>query len=403
MVAIARRQIPDAELEESWTSHQSVLARQERVFKALEHSQEVKTAFRGFTNLRHLKITSCETDGQLGTPQTFKGLFDKCLIRPYSSPFYPSQALDYVGLPSIKPLKSLLGAALSEGREITSLSVDFLDCQFFDNTESTLDTLCKSTHKLRAINLGICLGGPDEDSNPWPDAKRALSTDGLKNFLSSAPNLEEIELLFDLPPFEPYIANTANIFPLEITWPGLRRIMLSGVEIHPTSFLDFLRSHSQTLKSIELSNCNLVPAHPASHSVTQSQVRPQVRWSDVFIALSDLPYLTTLSLSSRFFSCPIPGFDAPHLRMSDSVKDLELNIGEALEMLACSKKFDDFLNREADCKSLDAATIKRLIIEDLVDHIPIRSEPPRDVEIPTNFSSYMKQFIISTEWQVGDG
>lgn len=150
--------------------------------------------------------------------------------------------MGYFGLPNVKPLIALLKAAELSRRKITSLKVDTLDLRFLPSEKSTLESIHKSIYDLRTIKLDFCVLDYAADDTSWPSIpNQAICR--LRDFLCSAPNIETIKLTFKTQRFAPYIANSARILPVELQWPKLRKLEISGVQIHKSSFLDFLVSY----------------------------------------------------------------------------------------------------------------------------------------------------------------
>jgi hypothetical protein len=101
----------------------------------------------------------------------------------------------------------------------------------------------------------------------------------------------------------------------------------------------------------------------------------------------------------------LPAMNMEH----DIVKDVKLSVGEAIEMAACSKNFNSFLQAEVgrrnglamdtDGSAIEglAVEIKEGIIRDLMDREPVRPTKVATEVVPTRYSDYLKLFTQDYE------
>ncbi|VUC29890.1 unnamed protein product [Clonostachys rosea] len=368
------------EMEISWESYKLLLSRQEDAFRALE-SEMVQEALQQFRNLNYLEIRYSNRRDGISRDQTFTNIRTR---HPYidkeSHPFCPSDpASMYMGLPGIKPLRSLLRGIGKPG--LKTLRVEALDAHFFNGNLTTeaaeFESLLGTLRDLNTLELNIT-----HDVDGIDSAVSSLTTDRLATFLSSAPQLEDIDIQFGDEPIDFWV-EVANILPLEYPWPNLRRLRLSTVEFTPPVFLDFLRGQ-RSLEILELHDCQLPVG--TTHS-----------WGDFFAPLALQFDLKSLSLSGKFAWAQPDGQEPLYINMLDAVDDMELQVFEALNMVVCSNELDAFLQSEvAMGEDLDVGAVKEGIIRSLMDRPPNRVADIT-MRIPTDYARYFKHFALVTD------
>jgi hypothetical protein len=409
ILAQARHQISDAKLQEGWQAYLSNLAAQEKALQSLDDPQELIDVFKGLTHLKNLEIKGSDSDGESLSTQISEKLFDSCLVRPsptLARPFFPFGSNGYFGSHTAKLLASLLAAASAVHREIISLRVDTLDCCFFGDGGPKAECFAQVLNNLRHLKLDLVVEGLEDNFTSWDKARLALSSDHLQNFLCSALGLEVLDIQFASDFYEPFIGNTAKMFPTESIWRSLRSLDLEGISFTPSSFLGFLGCHSKTLRHLYLAHCDLAaaqePNFPVIAPAGEDQSSPRLLWSDFFIPLSGMFSLVSFYISGLFtVNRRLDPESLDYIRPADGVQNIGLTVGKVLEILICSEPFNAFLRRKVEgSQNIDADTIKAHMIQDLVDNVPVRTQPPRLVDIPMRHESYLKEFVVLRSWQV---
>ncbi|CAG9981273.1 unnamed protein product [Clonostachys byssicola] len=380
ILAQARHQISDAKLREGWQAYLSNLATQEKAFQSLDDPQELIDVFKGLTHLKNLEIKGSESDGDSLSTQISKKLFDSCLVRPsprLARPFFPFESNGYFGSHTAKLLTSLLTAASAVHREIVSLRVDTLDCCFFGDGGPKIECFAQALNNLCHLKLELAVEGFEDNFTSLDKARQALSSDHLQNFLCSALELEVLEIQFISDSYEPVLGNIAKIFPTESIWRSLRVLDLEGIFFTPSSFLDFLGCHSETLRHLYLTDCDLAaaqePISPVLAPAGEDQSSPSLLWSDFFIPFSRMFSLESFYISGLLtVNRPLDDVAPDYIQPRDGVQNIGLTVGKVLQILICSEPFNAFLRRKVGgSQDIDADTVKAHMIEDLVDNVPI--------------------------------
>jgi hypothetical protein len=199
----------------------------------------------------------------------------------------------------------------------------------------------------------------------------------------------------------PFYGEIADFWPTEHTWPRLRKLRLTNVEVVTFIFMDFLSAHIETLKDLRLKNCLML-----DNPHFRQNGRPCV-WSDFFIPLVTTFPLTNLSLRGRFKLIKPPGrgldenpnlfVNPPTIYAHDvvegvKVQDRPLTVGRTIETMVCSGEFNSFLQNEVAGDTDLAVKIKQEIIQDLMDYYVLDREGQLSVTIATRHADYLKSF-----------
>ncbi|VUC37280.1 unnamed protein product [Clonostachys rosea] len=378
-LAQARHQISDAKLQEGWQAYLSNLAAQEKALQSLDDSQELIDVFKGLTHLENLEIKGSGSDGESLSTHISKKLFDLCLVRPsptLARPFFPFRSNGYFGSHTAELLTSLLDAASAVHKEIISLKVDTLDCYFFGDGGPKVECFAQVLNKLRHLKLLLVVEAPEDNFTSWQKARQSLSSDHLQNFLCSALELEALDIQFASDPHEPFLGNIAKIFPTESIWRSLRSLDLEGIFFTPASFLGFLGCHSETLRHLYLTDCDLAAAQelnlPIDALAGEDQGLPSLLWSDFLIPLSSMFSLASFYISGLLtVNRHLDPESLDYIQPGDGVQNIGLTVGKVLEILICCESFNAFLRRKVEgSQDIGADTIKACMIQDLVDNVP---------------------------------
>ncbi|CAG9989516.1 unnamed protein product [Clonostachys byssicola] len=397
--------------EDSMMHYGQLLAAQNEAFETLEMSQDIQIACRRFTNLQNLHFREDHfRPDHFRNNQAYQFLSQRhgdlrhCATLPaFNFSVFPHR----IALPGVYLLSSLLGAIPES--QLRTLQVDALALQVFKEEDEVYSRMKKGIQSLHTLKL--CVWATNEDDEK-ERADQLLSTNRLKNFLCSAPHLEVLEVDINGAFFWTaiYYANSAYILPRDHTWHRLRRLCLSQVELLTSHFLEFLSFHGHTLEYVGLGDCAIVGP--------PSQGLQRCFWSEIIIPLANTYSLANLSLSGWFMVPPFPMQDPdqeirvlPAMNMDhDRVKDVNLLVGKAIEMVACSKEFLSLLQAGVGRQNgltLDThrsviqglvVEIKEGIIRDLMDREPVKPARVETVIVPTRYSDYLKLFTQDDEW-----
>jgi hypothetical protein len=418
-IMVSNAKLSNAELDDSWYHYRALCAAQKEAYGALDPWQNVENVCRRFTNLKNIDLRFSDVPSHIRSNQTYQYLikrhpgFAKMFEEPalnFNEDYYSEAG--YIGLPAFRLLRCLLSA--TSQCPIQSLRVEALAVHAFGGNDEHIcfSLMKKRVYHLRTLELGICIESRRIESTyvtsdkALQEARQIMSSDRLRTLLCSGPCLEDVELKHDAELWNRtgfLFAKASNILPRENTWPRLRRLALSQVEIETNPFLQFIGSHAQTLRTLKLQNCEIVPG-------PGQLLHEKCRWSDIIIPLATSYHLTTLSLHGVFVTSRNPiqnqqwGVAPPYIDMHDIVQDVDLAVGHALAIVACSKEFENFLLGElAESKALTVEAIKKDIIQDLVGSAPPRLRAPMTVKISTRHVNYLKSFSLimdSSSWEM---
>jgi len=158
-----------------------------------------------------------------------------------------------------RQLRALLAAAKRSGRKIQKLYIEDLSWSFFDS----LPQGPQIQEYLRSLkHLEVAFEVSDLDDRRSVKRRRRR----LREIVCAPDGLEILHVSFgefdedgDNFLFTDMVTPDVN-FPKLRHWPHLYSLQLESVEISLTPFLDFLTSHSPSLRRLELFDIDLVPA-----------------------------------------------------------------------------------------------------------------------------------------------
>ncbi|KAK7210650.1 hypothetical protein V2G26_017828 [Clonostachys chloroleuca] len=408
--------LSEEEWMKSWGHYNALLAAQDAASKFLGTSKGMEIVCSRFTKLQNLKICHYPR----GTPppyhlrsnrsyrflsRTHCDLRDYFTLPAYELGIFPPR----IAVPSVY----ILGPILRNTSEtqLRSLRVDALGIEMFDReTEvwgesDVYSQMMRIGPNLSVLDLCIYVKYDREGWQGFRPAARILANNRAKSFLCAASHLEDIKLKFFSVFHDreyPFYGEIADFWPTERTWPRLRKLRLTNVEVVTYIFMDFLSAHIETLKDLRLKNCLMLDS---------PQFRRNGRrcvWSDFFIPLVTTFPLTNLSLRGRFKLIKPPGrgldedpnlfVNPPTIYAHDvvegvKVQDRPLTVGRTIEMMVCSGEFDSFLKHEVGGDRELVVKIKQEIIQDLMDYYVLDREGQLSVTIATRHAdSYLKSF-----------
>lgn len=224
-----------------------------------QHQVRILNTWEDFTVLQHViskfdflsEITVCGRRWLDDAPP----LFSKTAF--HALPILPR---DEIGRPSLRQTVSLLTPLYGLGRNLTSLRLGALDWSFLLQLEDEsrlrqLEDLCAGLTTFELIldtttssGLDVALCG------------QAVVKGHLAQLLRSMEHLESLSITFTYPRLKGYAypAGVRDIIAADAHWSKLRHLKLSLVEGDREEFLDVLRSHGSTLKTVRLDRLCLI-------------------------------------------------------------------------------------------------------------------------------------------------
>ncbi|CAG9991199.1 unnamed protein product [Clonostachys byssicola] len=405
----------EEEWKQSWGHYNALLAAQGAAFKSLEPSQGMEIVCSRFAKLQNLRICHYPR----GTPppyhlhsnrsyeflsKTHGDLRDYFTLPAYEVGIFPPN----IAVPGVHILGPILSNTNAD--QLRSLRVDALGIEAFDEErevwfeDNVYPEMLKVGPNLSVLDLCIYVKYDREGWQGFRAANRIMANNRAKSFLSAASQLEDVKLKFFSVSHDreyPFYAEIKDFWPTGHTWPRLRKLRLTNVEMVTYVFMDFLGAHIETLKDLGLKNCLMLDS---------PQFRQKGRrciWSDFFIPMVTTFPLTNLSLRGRFKLIKPPGrgldedprlfSNPPTIYAHDvvegvKIQDRGLTVGKTIEMMACSGEFDSFLEHEVAGDRELVVNIKEEIIRDLMDYYVVDREGQLSVTIATRHAEYLKSF-----------
>lgn len=245
-------------LRRAYEEYAAQLADQESMRQQNYNGEMLQNALMKMPNLKTIEMsTECCLGRSTGMEQAFKdGL---------SAPYGDMQAEEGCG---VGQLRSLLLAADAAGLKFETLAAGNVDWRFFRESEKqNLDVLQKSQHavrSLRTLRLYISTRSEDDDYVYYDDlthsmlpecAKYLHETSHFKDFITSTPALERLDVNFDCD--EPYPPATVCDMVGTFKWHSLRVVSFSYISADADCLAYFFERHADTLRKLRLETISL--------------------------------------------------------------------------------------------------------------------------------------------------
>ncbi|MCJ1259410.1 hypothetical protein MMC24_007247 [Lignoscripta atroalba] len=179
---------------------------------------------------------------------TFRNAYNGCLVQPEGNTgLFPCGKRQF---------SVLLLSALAAKTKLQEIRAGLFSWKFFEPCELTPDELKSVLRPLRRLSLVIGARDINDDADAgqvFAEKVVLARNQCLRDFLTSAPDLEVMDLTFDsyaVDEPDGVLATFAGGF----VWQHLRWIGLSQVEVNEKHLLEFFRSHAQTLETLDFAN-----------------------------------------------------------------------------------------------------------------------------------------------------
>ena len=245
-------------LRRAYDKYAAHLADQESMRQQDYNLEMLKDALMKMPNLKTIEMsTECCLGRSTGMEQAFKdGL---------AAPYGDTQSDEGCG---VGQLRSLLLAADAAGLKFETLAAGNVDWRFFRESEKQgLEVLQKMQHavrSLRTLRLYISTRGEDDEYVYFDDlahsmlpecAKHLYETFHLKDFITSTPALERLDVNFDCD--EPYPPATLGYIVGTFKWHSLRVASFSYISTDEDCLAQFFDRHADTLRKLRLETISL--------------------------------------------------------------------------------------------------------------------------------------------------
>ena len=234
--------------DQAWLIYDKIQASQKKIQQAKFFHETLANAMKRFPKLV-----------AISTPMT--SVYERyAAVAIDSRPFHQIQDGEVFDFPLISSAtSSVLLAAESAGLTIGSLNCQQFNWQIFSSSKKELTALKRSVSHLK--NMNICFADPT-CMNPYciheavALIRRYLDKGRVMDFITSAPNLESLELSTDNYPRHADLPMVKAIIG-KFHWPFLKAVYLAKLGSYEADLVKFCKRHKHTLKNLSLANLTL--------------------------------------------------------------------------------------------------------------------------------------------------
>ena len=224
----------------------------------------------------------------------FDGLNDGC-SRKLEKAFVKGLTVAYgdqgYGPCGVEQLRSLLVGASDAGLEIETLRCGSVQWMFFMERDVVFNKLKHAVRCLRTLEFHITTRYDDRQFEGLPYEEinicaESLEDSGrLRDFLTSAPHLENLNVQFDTgTPLLP-AARLSDLVG-DFSWPSLRLAAFNKISTTEEGLMDFYKRHANTLREIRIESIHL------DHG----------SWTDIFVLIRETLALEKATVCGYFTS-----------------------------------------------------------------------------------------------------
>ncbi len=144
--------------------------------------------------------------------------------------------------------KLLLGVDFAKTK-LENLDAGFVNWRFITADDPVFARMRNSVRHLKTLSLRLFTDDDEEDA---AECFHYLENGRLREFVTAAPDLTELEVRFDeYDSVEEYPAELCQIVG-EFTWPNLKTVEFHCILASEEDLLDFFERHASTLKRVSL-------------------------------------------------------------------------------------------------------------------------------------------------------
>ena len=231
-------------LSRAWSLHEAYRTDGKKVQNANFFREKTAEAMR---HLRNLKSIFTSTDGAY---ERYASELKEILPTYYISyRDYGEDSLDF------DPTSSVMLAAESAGLHIDNFCSQPFNWQVFRHNDKDLTALNRSMLHVRFLNMALTvqrdLGQHRMIREIEFIRRECLAKGRMLDLLTSAPNLEFLELTFAT---RPQIYPTIYAFVGDFHWSSLKAVVFDNIATYEYDLVDFCERHSHTLKDLSLTD-----------------------------------------------------------------------------------------------------------------------------------------------------
>lgn len=236
---VPRHEYTKRQLKEAFRKYEGFCDYQSHV---QEHHRELANAMKSFPNLKELTMSAHVMPN--------KQLFKKTFGPGYCTRWREDTEKWPVGLAQ---MRSLLLSACHAGLKIERLHCEQVNWRTLTQKNEVFEDMKRSVRHLREMSITFSMGcGGEEDEWGVIQIERCLLNGRLKDFVTSAPHLELLEICFE---------SDRSIISIEFEhlvgdfhWPSLKAVKIDMVETAEDHLVGFFERHAGTLKRLCMSS-----------------------------------------------------------------------------------------------------------------------------------------------------
>ena len=252
---VRRHHYTKKQLKEAFRQYQSFCDYQRRMDQS---DRKIVTAMKQLPNLKELTMSA-----QIRPhPKAFE--------KAFAPGFMTNCQEDVNEWPvGVAQMRSLLLGAYRAGSKIERLRCEQVNWRILTQKNKTFEGMKKGLRHLRELSITFSTGIEEqEDVLGFLQIEKCQSyireSGRLKDFVTSAPDLERLEICFLGACFEFYDPIYATEFQHVVSdfyWPSLRAVKLRMIGAAEDHLVEFLERHGCTIKDLCIGNLSLSPGH----------------------------------------------------------------------------------------------------------------------------------------------
>ena len=213
--------------------------------------KEIADAMKQFPNLKKLV---------LATQSCFRSWTSK-LNATFGAAFCTRYDADHPSDPQgLQQMRSLLLGAHHAGLKAETLQCGLVSWRILAEETETFARMRESMSNIKNLQLEFDSGIPEYDSL-WSEPEtqlcsRYLEGGRLRDFIAAAPNLEHLQIGFQIN--EPAWPTDLTYIVGDYHWPSLKTVILTMICTSEDDLVSFCSRHASTLKSLHLTDVGII-------------------------------------------------------------------------------------------------------------------------------------------------
>ena len=244
--AVIRHRYTKRQLEEAFRKYQEFCDYQDRL---CELDRKIATAMKKFPSLKEIAVSA------QGWPPR------QAFVKAFAPGFCTAYRDDVQDWPvGLVQMRSLLLGACRAGLKIERLHCKEVNWRIFIQKKKTYEDMKRSVRHLRELCVTFSLGLEEEEDElgyfQIESCHKYLRNGRLKEFVTSAPDLERLEICFVCN--EPVCAVKLKHMVGDFHWPSLKAVKFKRISATENRLVGFFERHASTIKDLCISNVALL-------------------------------------------------------------------------------------------------------------------------------------------------